>query len=236
VGFADEPAARWCTERRVRPAGHQAERLLALADTPGADRAAPLSLGLTEADHAAAEIRLAAAGVTGRFVALAPGSARPTKRWPFFEDLAQALGPDVPGVVLGAPGDADLLASPAAPSLCTLPSARCTDLTGLPVRVSAAVIARAAAAVTNDSLALHLAQAVGTPVVALFGPTHPRLGFGPRGPRDAALGVELACRPCSLHGPARCPLGHHACLRTLGVAAVHAAVRHLTFAEETACV
>ena len=223
VGFADEPAARWCTERRVRPAGHQAERLLALADTPGADRAAPLSLGLTEADHAAAEIRLAAAGVTGRFVALAPGSARPTKRWPFFGELAQTLRAHVWVVVVGAPGDADLLASAA-------------DLTGLSVRVSAAVIARAAAAVTNDSLALHLAQAVGTPVVALFGPTHPRLGFGPRGPRDAALGVELACRPCSLHGPARCPLGHHACLRTLGVAAVHAAVRHLTFAEETACV
>jgi len=231
VGFADEPAARWCTERRGRPAGHQAERLLALADLPDADRVAPLSLGLTDADHAAAEVRLAAAGVTGRFVALAPGSARPTKRWPFFGELAAALEAEVAVVVIGARGDADLARRPAGP-----PARRPADLTALPVRVSAAVIARAAAAVTNDSLALHLAQAVGTPVVALFGPTHPRLGFGPRGPRDAALGVELACRPCSAHGPPRCPLGHHACLRTLPVAAVHAAVRHLTFAEETACV
>jgi heptosyltransferase II len=240
VGFADEPAAFWCTERRARPAGHQAERLLALADFADgvnpAPHVAPLSLGLTGADHAAAEARLAAAGVAGRFVALAPGSARATKRWPFFGELAQALGPDVSVVVLGAQGDADLLASPSGPSLCTLPSARCTDLTGLPTRVSAAVIARAAAAVTNDSLALHLTQAVGTPVVALFGPTHPRYGFGPRGPRDVALGVELACRPCSPHGAARCPLGHHACLRTLDVAAVRAAVRHLTLAEETTCV
>jgi heptosyltransferase-2 len=232
VGFADEPAARWCTERRARPAGHQAERLLALADiAPATDRVVPPSLGLTDADHAAAEARLAAAGVTGRFVALAPGSARPSKRWPFFGELAAALEAEVAVIVIGARGDADLLRRLAGP-----PARRPADLTGLPVRVSAAVIARAAAAVTNDSLALHLTQAVGTPVVALFGPTHPRYGFGPRGPRDVALGVELACRPCSPHGTARCPLGHHACLRTLDVAAVRAAVRHLTLAEETTCV
>ncbi len=239
VGFADEPAAFWCTERRARPAGHQAERLLALADTaPATDRVVSPSLGLTDADHAAAEARLAAAGVTGRFVALAPGSARATKRWPYYGELALALGTHVSVVVVGAQGDADLLGSAGPPARPPAgpPSHSSADLTGLPVRVSAAVIARAAAAVTNDSLALHLTQAVGTPVVALFGPTHPRYGFGPRGPRDVALGVELACRPCSPHGAARCPLEHHACLRTLDVAAVRAAVRHLTLAEEATCV
>ncbi|MCA9559144.1 MAG: glycosyl transferase family 1, partial [Myxococcales bacterium] len=59
-----------------------------------------------------------------------------------------------------------------------------------------------------------LARAVGTPAVMLFGPT-PATAH----PDDAAriqLSVEgLACRPCSAHGPRRCPRGHHACLDRL---------------------
>ena len=50
----------------------------------------------------------------------------------------------------------------------------------LGLRASAALIRRAAALVTNDSAPLHLATAVGTPIVALFGPTVPEFGFGPR--------------------------------------------------------
>jgi len=79
--------------------------------------------------------------------------------------------------------------------------------------------------VTNDSAPLHLATAVGTPVVAIFGPTVPGFGFGPRGPRDAIVEhPSLACRPCSAHGPQVCPLGHHRCMRELSVASVLAAV------------
>ena len=232
VGFADDPGAWLCTERRPRRGGHEAERLLGLAGPASADpRSAALTLGLTPADHAAAAAALHTAGVTPPFVALAPGSAQHNKRWPFFGDLAAALDPGLTVVVIGARGDADLVRPAGGPS-----TRRPADLTGLPLRISAAVLARAAAAVTNDSLALHLTQAVGTPVVALFGPTHPRQGFGPRGARDVALGRDLPCRPCSSHGGARCPLGHHACLHLLDVAAVRAAVAHLLFAEETACV
>jgi heptosyltransferase-2 len=87
--------------------------------------------------------------------------------------------------------------------------------------------------VTNDSAPLHLATAVGTPVVALFGPTVPAQGFGPRGARDVALGHEgLACRPCSAHGPQVCPLLHHRCMRELAVETVLAAVRATTTVEE----
>jgi heptosyltransferase-2 len=75
--------------------------------------------------------------------------------------------------------------------------------------------------ITNDSAPLHLATAVGTPLVALFGPTVPEQGFGPRGARDLALGhAGLACRPCSAHGPKVCPLGHHRCMRELAVETV----------------
>ena len=242
IGFADDAAAWWCTERRARPAGHEAVRLLALADGTargtvagveamvGVDpREIPraLSLALTDDDRAAATAALAAAGVTGSFVALAPGSARPTKRWPFYRELATMLAADIPVVVIGRSGDGWGPASG---------GRGVADLAGLPLRTSAALLARAAVAVVNDSAPLHMAQAVGTPVVALFGPTHPRLGFGPRGPRDVILGLDLECRPCSAHGGARCPLRHHRCLRALSATTVLDAVRQVLAPREVSCV
>jgi heptosyltransferase-2 len=88
----------------------------------------------------------------------------------------------------------------------------------LTLRQSAALIEGARVLVTNDSAPLHLAAAMGTTVVAIFGPTIPEFGFGPRGPQDRALGVVgLSCRPCSRHGPPSCPLGHHLCMKSLTV-------------------
>jgi heptosyltransferase-2 len=99
---------------------------------------------------------------------------------------------------------------------------------------SAALIQRASVLVTNDSAPLHLATAVGTPVVALFGPTVPEFGFGPRGANDVTLGHDgLACRPCSRHGPQTCPLGHHRCMRELSVEIVAQAVATVASAEES---
>ena len=82
--------------------------------------------------------------------------------------------------------------------------------------------------VTNDSAPLHLATAMGTPMVALFGPTVTEFGFGPLRPGDVALGVDgLLCRPCSAHGPPKCPLGHHRCMRDLTVEAVVRAIEDM---------
>jgi len=229
VGFADQPAARWCTDRLPRPDGHQAERLRALAQAAPSGRpgTAALSLVLTAGDHTLAETALRRAGIAGPFVVLAPGSARSTKRWPYYRGLATLLAAEAPVVVLGLDED----------GWGPDPTGRgVADLTALPLRASAAVLQRAAAAVVNDSAPLHLAQAVGTPVVAIFGPTHPSLGFGPRGPRDLALGLPLACRPCSTHGGQRCPLGHHRCLRELSADTVLEALRRVLAAEEAPCV
>jgi heptosyltransferase-2 len=91
--------------------------------------------------------------------------------------------------------------------------------------VSAALIERAGVLVSNDSAPLHIAGAVGTRVVAIFGPTVPAFGFGPTGPRDAIAEVHnLSCRPCSTHGPMVCPLLHHRCMKDLGVSEVLALV------------
>jgi heptosyltransferase-2 len=97
----------------------------------------------------------------------------------------------------------------------------------LTLRQSAALIKRAALLVTNDSAPLHLASAMKTPIVALFGPTITEFGFGPVRAGDVALGMELQCRPCSPHGPPQCPLGHHRCMRDLTVEAVTRAIEEL---------
>ncbi len=81
---------------------------------------------------------------------------------------------------------------------------------------------------TNDSAPLHLATGVGTPVVAVFGPTTPSQGFGPLGGASRVVQASgLWCRPCSPHGPAACPLGHHACMQSIGLDQVLGAVTSL---------
>jgi len=230
VGFADGWPFLY-TEARPRPTdGHEIDRLLALASAP-AGAFAP-RLYPTPADERAVAQFLAGAGITREFVALAPGSIWGSKRWPYYADLARRLAERAAVVVVGGPEDASLgeailvaLGGGGGGAGGSRAASACGKLT---VRQSAALIARARLLVTNDSAPLHLASAVGTRVVALFGPTVPEFGFGPIAADDATLGVAgLGCRPCSDHGPPVCPLGHHRCMKELSVASVLAAVEEI---------
>jgi len=51
---------------------------------------------------------------------------------------------------------------------------------------------------------MHLASFLKVPVVAIFGPTHPKLGFAPLGPDSVVISVDEKCSPCSLHGKRKC--------------------------------
>ncbi len=229
TGFAASPAARLYTERVTRPLhGHETAKLAALAGVPVGDPLPAVCLGLGDADRAAAGAWLADRGVPGEFVALAPGSVWGARRWPHYSALAAAL--ELPVVVIGGPSDAAR-----AGEIASAAPARVRSAAGeVGARVAAAIIEQAQALVTNDSAALHLATAVGTPIVALFGPTAPAFGFGPLGPRDVVLGLgELLCRPCAQPGPAVCPLEHHRCLVELDVTTVVGALAPLTQGEET---
>jgi heptosyltransferase-2 len=227
IGFAGSAASISYTRRVPRPAGgHEVERLLALS--PDSNHTAHVSLELTADDHREAERWLERHAIAPGFVAVAPGSIWGTKRWPYYPDLVKRLAR--PCVIIGSAADCDL-----ADSVVTAAPTRAVSAAGaLGLRAAASLISRAAVLVTNDSAPLHLATAVGTPVVALFGPTIPAFGFGPRGAGDLTLGVEtLPCRPCSKHGPETCPLGHHRCMRDLSVETVAAAVAAVLSAEES---
>lgn len=228
IGYADSPVAITYTARFPRPqVGHEVERLLALAgETTGP--APRVSLGLSDEDYAAADAWLTSHGVAPRFAALAPGSVWGTKRWPYYAELASIL--ERATVIVGGQDDV-----PLAKAVVAAAAGRAISAAGeLNLRGSAALIQRASVLVTNDSAPLHLATAVGTPVVALFGPTVPEFGFAPRGTDDIALGREgLACRPCSRHGPPTCPLGHHRCMRELSIDLVAKAVAAVASAEES---
>jgi len=214
IGFHDGWRLLYTGSRRRPADGHEIDRLLALADLVPRHQTTP-TLALTAHDVTAAEGALRGGGVTSPFVALAPGSIWGSKRWPYYTTLADRLAGRAGVAVVGGEEDAALGAE--ITTTVARSGGRSVNLCGrLTLRQSAAVIQKASVLVTNDSAPLHFAQAVGTPTIAIFGPTLPAFGFGPRGPRDRAVGVDgLPCRPCSAHGPARCPLGHHLCMQSL---------------------
>jgi len=221
IGFDDSPAAMLYTQRVPRPrGGHESDRILALAgDADRGEPAPAVSLTLTDTDRATADAWLKARGITGPFLAVAPGSIWGTKRWPGYAELVART--KQPVVVLGSAADRGL-----ADEVATAGAGRAHSAAGaLSLRESAAIIARADLLVTNDSAPLHLATGVGAPVVAVFGPTTPAQGFGPIGSRSRVVDQKgLWCRPCSPHGPATCPLGHHTCMQAIGVERVLSAI------------
>lgn len=230
VGF-DTSAGRWLYTRRVRYTAdrHHAERLWQLGAADGAT-AAPGDIQPRlypgETERMLVDQLLRAVPRDGApYLAVAPGSIWGTKQWPHYPALAARLAPVYRIVVVGSADDAGAAAEIAAAA----GTERIVDATGrLTLLASAELLSRCAALVTNDSAPQHLASAVGTPTLTIFGPTVPAFGFGPLAPRHRTAGLEgLDCRPCDSHGPPRCPLGHWRCMRNLEVGHIEDAVHLL---------
>jgi heptosyltransferase-2 len=227
VGFAGHAGRLLYTEKvEYREDLHHAARLLRLAK-PGASPTdgeirPRLYPGIPERGAVDRFLALHDAHDEGQpVVALAPASVWGTKRWPFYAELALALKGRARVVVLGSTDDAALAAE-----VCAAVGASAMNAAGvLSLLGSAELIRRCELLVTNDSAPQHLASAVGTPTITIFGPTVPTFGFGPLAKDSATLGLDgLACRPCHSHGPKRCPLGHWRCMRELTPSAVAARV------------
>lgn len=146
--------------------------------------------------------------------ALHPYATHAGKRWPtgHWQSLAQRLAMiGWKSVVLGRHND---------PLFASDPPEGVTDLTNqTDVRQTCALLSECAALVTGDSGPMHLGTAVGTRVVALFGPTVQAWGFAPSGERDVLLETPMNCRPCSLHGGHGCRRGEE-CMRSIDPDAV----------------
>jgi len=145
-------------------------------------------------------------------IVIAPGSVWATKRWVGYRELADLLWEKYHAdiVLLGSREDYEICREISEPDHIINLSGK-TDLLQ-----SAAIIKLARLAITNDSAPAHIAAAVGTPVVTIFGPTVPAFGFTPYS--DKAIIVEntgLYCRPCGSHGPRRCPEKHFRCMKEI---------------------
>jgi len=147
-------------------------------------------------------------------VAFAPGAVGPSKRWTYFAELAQKLTAEGLSVwVLGSPAEAPLAAEIIA---AAGPAAR--DLTTPDLRNAILALKVASACVSNDSGLLHVAAAIGTPTVGIFGPTSP-WQWAPLNPLAGVIETltDVPCRPC--HKPT-CRLIHHRCMRDIPAAQV----------------
>lgn len=219
IGFASS-TGRVLYTRQIpyRPELHHAERLWSLAvsdcaDPPTGAQIRP-RLYPSDEDRLLIDRLLRRDGGNGEpIVALATGSAWGTKRWPYYLELAKRLADDFRIALIGSKADLET----ATQIMEALPSDRVINGVGnLPLLASAELIGRAQAIVTNDSAPQHLASAMGTPTLAIFGPTVPEFGFGPLAERNVVAGhAALSCRPCDRHGPQRCPLRHWRCMREL---------------------
>jgi heptosyltransferase II len=216
VGFATSAGRRFYSVRvELREDLHHAARLLSLAGVVTQEPAVirpRLYPGIPE--RGAVDRLLAFHEVQDDgppLVALAPASVWATKRWPFYRQLAELLADRARVVVLGGREDVAL-----ADEVCTAIPGAINAAGMLTLLGSAELIRRCDVLVTNDSAPLHLASAVDTPTVAIFGPTVPAFGFGPLASQHAVLGLDaLPCRPCDRHGPRKCPLGHWKCMREI---------------------
>ncbi|MCU6435779.1 lipopolysaccharide heptosyltransferase II [Undibacterium sp. Jales W-56] len=152
-------------------------------------------------------------------ICFAPGAEfGNAKRWPasHFAQLADQVAvanPETQIVLLGSPKD----------------SAVCDEIKALSPSVhhfagktsldqAIALIARAAAMVSNDSGLLHIASALNRPVIALYGPTDPEHA-PPFSDVAHSLSLHLSCAPCKQR---ECPLGHHDCMQKLSAEMVWA--------------
>ena len=224
IGFDTSAGRSFYTERVPYVENeHHATRLLRLGGNPPDAPPRP-SLFPGEAERKAVDA-LIGPGARKPLIAVAPGSVWATKRWPEYAALARSIAPDATVVVIGSAADASL-----AQAIVEAGSPRVIDATGkLSLLASAELIGRCTVLVTNDSAPQHLASAMNTPTVSIFGPTVPEFGFGPLAERAITVGVDaLACRPCDRHGPAACPLRHWKCMREVKVADVMAAIENVT--------
>ncbi|HUL91791.1 MAG TPA: lipopolysaccharide heptosyltransferase II [Burkholderiales bacterium] len=190
-----------------------AERYAQLAENPGESPERPLAeVGLRVDQENLAEA-LARLGLSRAkpVVAFCPGAEYgPAKRWPapYFAELAAKLAAQGRAVWLfGSGKDADI-----GEEIARLSNGAAVDLCGKTDLASAIdLLSLAEIVVSNDSGLMHVAAAVGRPVVALYGSSSPE-HTPPLSRRSRVVRTGIECSPCYAR---ECPLGHFKCMNEL---------------------
>ena len=177
-----------------------------VAQVFGKETAAPRTplLAIPEEHRRAAQALIG--GAARPLVALHTSGGRAIKQWEpqRFAEVARALAVDRGATILltGSTSDRPLveIVKAAVPPRAVVDAAGQMDLL-----TTAALLAESELLITGDTGPMHLAHAVGTPIVAVFGPSDPRR-YAPRGPLDRVIRVDLPCAPCNRIRlpPARC--------------------------------
>jgi ADP-heptose:LPS heptosyltransferase len=201
---------------------HETQRQLDLVRTVGATvEDERLVFQVSAEDRASLRAKLAGRGIhsTSGWTLVHPGATAPSRRYPAdrFATVARRLADDGKGPVLvtGGPDEAEL-----ASAVAVQAGKGVQSLAGsLTLGEFAALIDDAALLVSNNSGPVHLAAAVGTPVVDLYALTNPQ-----HTPWQVPNRVLFHDVPCKFCYRSECPQGHHLCL--LGVTpevVIHAA-------------
>ncbi len=163
-----------------------------------------------------------------QLVAVAPGSVWNTKRWlkERFVELTRFLVTSHFRVVLIGGEEDNLLCEEIASAVSSI---NVLNTTGrLSLLQSAELLRRCSVLISNDSASMHLAVAMRTPVVAIFGATVPEFGFYPYGEHDIVVETKgLWCRPCSIHGGKRCPIRTFDCMVNISSQMVYSKVEEI---------
>ena len=210
---------------RHEPSGRKmrtVDRFLMLGLEPGDPLPAALPPRLiTDPNHGRAVLERLGVTRCERVLALCPGAEYGSaKRWParHFAALAKTYRAQGWQVwLVGGPRDQD-----AARAIQTLSDNICIDLTGCTTLLEAVdLLGLSTAVVSNDSGLMHVAAALGLPLVAVFGSSDPK-HTPPLDKRAIALSLDLSCSPCFAR---TCPLGHLQCLEDLTPERVDQALR-----------
>jgi heptosyltransferase II len=154
-------------------------------------------------------------------VALAPGSVGPSKRWSYYPEAARLLAAQGLEVwVVGGPDEKALAAE-----IVAAAGSLARDLTGTDLRNGILAVASADLAISNDSGVMHIAAAIGTPTMGIFGPTSP-YHWAPLNGLAATVvtGTVVPCQPC--HRPV-CTMNDHRCMRDIPASEVVAAAQRI---------
>jgi heptosyltransferase II len=161
---------------------------------------------------------------TGPAVALAPGSVGASKRWTYYAQAARLLADQGLEVwVVGGPGEKALAAE-----IVAVGGPQVRDLTGTDLRNGILAVAAASVAISNDSGLMHIAAALGTPTMGIFGPTSP-YHWAPLNGLAATVQTKtiVPCQPC--HRPI-CTQNDHRCMRDIPASDV-VAIAHRVLAN-----